>query len=190
MSNEFHQNPRYFKDLSMWAVRAPSKELAVMMHAAILASPDLRTTAKRLNPVLDVSPMDNPVIKPLEFTLVMSATQFETKEKGLLPPSVVMMGKDTYDVKDYVKAKFPTVAYVDLVFPGPDGPKSIIKTAWVLPIAAQTASTGTLADFLRTLGATVTEVDLDAEDGDSDEEDKQDGNALVDDEAEEEEKEE
>ena len=52
----------------------------------------------------------------------------------------------------------------------------------MLPIAAQTASTGTLADFLRTLGATVTEVDLDAEDGDSDEEDKQDGNALVDDE--------
>ena len=103
MSNEFHQNPRYFKDLSMWAVRAPSKELAVMMHAAILASPDLRTTAKRLNPELDVSPMDNPAIKPLEFTLVMSATQFETKEKGLLPPSVVMMGKNTY-VKAYVKA--------------------------------------------------------------------------------------
>ena len=96
------------------------------------------------------------------------------------------LGKNTYDVKDYVKAKFPTVDYVDLVFPGPEGPKSIIKTAWVLPIAAQTASTGTLADFLRTLGATVTEVDLDAEDGDSDEEDKQDGNALVDDEAEEE----
>merc|ERR1712086_728691 len=105
------------------------------MHAAILASPDLRTTAKRLNPVLDVSPMDNPAIKPLEFTLVMSATQFETKEKGLLPPSLVMMGKNTYDVKDYVKAKFPTVDYVDLVFPGPDGPKSITKTAWVLPIA-------------------------------------------------------
>ena len=77
-----------------------------------------------------------------------------------------------------------------LVFPGPEGLKSIIKTAWVLPIAAQTASTGTLADFLRTLGATVTEVDLDAEDGDSDEEDERDGNALVDDEAEEEEEEE
>ena len=129
----------------MWAVRAPSKELAVMMHAAILASPDLRTTAKRLNPELDVSPMDNPAIKPLEFTLVMSATQFETKEKGLLPPSLVMMGKNTYDVMDYVKNKFPNVDYVE-VFPGPDGPKSIIKTAWVLPIAAQTASTGTLAD--------------------------------------------
>ena len=140
-------------------------------------APDLRATAKRLNPELDVSPMDNPAVKPLEFTLARSATQFETK-------------KNTYDVKDYVKAKFPTVDYVDLVFPGPDGLKSIIKTAWVLPIAAQTASTGTLADFLRTLGATVTEVDLDAEDGDSDEEDKQDGNALVDDEAEEEEKEE
>ena len=56
----------------------------------------------------------------------------------------------------------------------------------MVPIASQTASTGTLADFLRTLGATVTEVDLDAEDGDSDEEDERDGNALVDDEAEEE----
>ena len=174
----------------MWAVRAPSKELAVMMHAAILASPDLRTTAKRLNPVLDVSPMDNPVIKPLEFTLARSATQFETKKKGLLPPSHVMMGKNTYDVKDYVKTHFDNVEYSDLLFPGPHGPKSITKTAWVVPIASQTASTGTLADFLRTLGATVTEVDLDAEDGDSDEEDKQDGNALVDDEAEEEEKEE
>ena len=150
------------------------------MHAAVLAAPALRETAKRLNPELDVSPMDNPAVKPLEFTLVMSATQFETKEKGLLPPSVVMMGK----------IRFPTVAYVDLVFSGPDGPKSIIKTAWVLPIAAQTASTGTLADFLRTLGATVTEVDLDAEDGDSDEEDERDGNALVDDEAEEEDEEE
>ena len=44
----------------MWAVRAPSKELAQKFHAAILACPDLRATAKRLNPELDVSPMDNP----------------------------------------------------------------------------------------------------------------------------------
>ena len=157
-------------------------------------APDLRATAKRLNPELDVSPMDNPAIKPLEFTLVMSATQFETKEKGLLPPSLVTVGKNTYDVKDYVKAKFPTVDYVDLVFPGPDGLKSIIKTAWVLPIHRRPNRLDwhprRVADyFLRTLGATVTEVDLDAEDGDSDEEDKQDGNALVDDEAEEEEEE-
>ena len=69
------------------------------------------------------------------------------------------MGKNTYDVKDYTsRTSSPTSDYVE-VFPGPDGPKSIIKTAWVLPIAAQTAWTGTL-DFLRTLGATVTEVDL------------------------------
>ena len=131
-----------------------------MMRLTPPSSPHLISAprAKRLNPELDVSPMDNPAIKPLEFTLVMSATQFETKEKGLLPPSLVMMGKNTYDVKDYVKNKFPNVDYVE-VFPGPDGPKSIIKTAWVLPIAAQTAWTGTL-DFLRTLGATVTEVDL------------------------------
>ena len=176
----------------MWAVRAPSKELAVMMRLTPPSSPHLIAAprAKRLNPELDVSPMDNPAIKPLEFTLVMSATQFETKEKGLLPPSHVMMGKNTYDVKDYVKTHFDNVEYADLLFPGPHGPKSITKTAWVVPIASQTASTGTLADFLRTLGAAVTEVDLDAEDGDSDEEDERDGNALVDDEAEEEEEEE
>mmetsp|Transcript_12280 Transcript_12280/g.36171 ORF Transcript_12280/g.36171 Transcript_12280/m.36171 type:complete len:203 (-) Transcript_12280:535-1143(-) len=95
------QNPRYFKDLGLWAVRAPSKQLAQKMHAAILAAPGLRETAKRLNPELDVSPMDNPAVKPLEFTLARSATQFETKKKGLLPPSHVMMGKNTYDVKDY-----------------------------------------------------------------------------------------
>ena len=35
--------------------------------------------------------MDNPAVKPLEFTLARSATQFETKKKGLLPPSHVMM---------------------------------------------------------------------------------------------------
>ena len=97
---------------------------------------------------------------------------------------------EAFDVKDYVKNQFPNVDYEDLLFPGPHGPKSITKTAWVVPIASQTASTGTLADFLRTLGAAVTEVDLDAEDGDSDEEDERDGNALVDDEAEEEEEEE
>ena len=116
------------------------------MHAAVLAAPGLRETAKRLNPELDVSPMDNPAVKPLEFTLARSATQFETKKQGLLPPSHVMMGKNTYDVKDYVKTHFDNVEYSDLLFPGPHGPKSITKTAWVVPIASQTASTGTLAD--------------------------------------------
>mmetsp|Transcript_9495 Transcript_9495/g.28257 ORF Transcript_9495/g.28257 Transcript_9495/m.28257 type:complete len:118 (+) Transcript_9495:567-920(+) len=92
--------------------------------------------------------MDNPAVKPLEFTLARSSTQFETKKKGLLPPSHVMMGKNTYDVKDYVKTHFDNVEYSDLLFPGPHGPKSITKTAWVVPIASQTASTGTLADGL------------------------------------------
>mmetsp|Transcript_9234 Transcript_9234/g.27186 ORF Transcript_9234/g.27186 Transcript_9234/m.27186 type:complete len:110 (+) Transcript_9234:582-911(+) len=84
--------------------------------------------------------MDNPAVKPLEFTLARSSTQFETKKKGLLPPSHVMMG--------HVKTHFDNVEYSDLLFPGPHGPKSITKTAWVVPIASQTASTGTLADGL------------------------------------------
>ena len=103
------------------------------------------------------------------------------------------MGKNTYDLKDYVKAKFPTVDYVDLVFPGPapGGPEEHHQDS----LGASHRRPNRLDWHPRrlpphTLGATVTEVDLDAEDGDSDEEDKQDGNALFDDEAEEEEKEE
>ena len=53
---------------------------------------------------------------------------------------------EAFDVKDYVKTHFDNVEYSDLLFPGPHGPKSITKTAWVVPIASQTASTGTLAD--------------------------------------------
>jgi len=190
MSNKFYQNPRYFKDLGMWAVRAPSKELAVMMHAAILASPDLRTTAKRLNPELDVSPMDNPAIKPLEFTLVMSATQFETKEKGLFPPSLVRWAR-TRTTSRTSQEQVPQRRLRGPRLPRPGGPEEHHQDS----LGGSHRRPNRLDWHPRrlpphTLGATVTEVDLDAEDGDSDEEDKQDGNALVDDEAEEEEMEE
>ena len=72
--------PRWIGAFGMHVAECATDKLAELTHAAILASPDLRTTAKRLNPELDVSPMDNPAVKPLEFTLARSATQFETKK--------------------------------------------------------------------------------------------------------------
>jgi len=55
--------------------------------------------------------------------------------------------------------------------------------AWVLPCSAQTRETGTLAKYLKSLGVQITEVDLDVE-SDEDEEDEA-GHPLVDDEAQE-----
>jgi len=57
------------------------------------------------------------------------------------------------------------------------------NSAWVLPCSAQTRETGTLAKYLKSLGVQITEVDLDVE-SDEDEEDEA-GHPLVDDEAEE-----
>ena len=54
----------------------------------------------------------------------------------------------------------------------------------MLPVAAQTEDTGTLADFLGSLGVNIEEVDLDA-DEDEDDDAERDGNGLIDDEAEE-----
>ena len=54
----------------------------------------------------------------------------------------------------------------------------VVKAAWVLPTSGQTDATGTLADFARSLGINVTEVDLDEDedesDGDDDAEDRED----------------
>ena len=72
--------------------------------------------------------------------------------------------------------KFPEIRYLDLIFNGGNDKKA----AWVLPVSAQTEATGTLADYLVSLGAIVHEVDLD-EDDDA----ERDEGALVDDEAEE-----
>jgi hypothetical protein len=57
-----------------------------------------------------------------------------------------------------------------------------IRSAWVLPCSAQTKETGTLAKYLKSLGVQITEVDLDIE---SDEEEDEAGHPLVDDEAQE-----
>ena len=81
-----------------------------------------------------------------------------------------------------VKERFPTIRYIDLIFNG----GKVTKAAWVLPEEDQTAETGTLADFLESLGTTVQEIDLDAGD-DEDDDAERDGDGFVDDEAEEEE---
>ena len=47
--------------------------------------------------------------------------------------------------------------YKDLVL------QTVKKSAWVLPVDAETNETGTLADLLVSLGIDVVEVDLDAE---------------------------
>ena len=85
-----------------------------------------------------------------------------------------------YDFKEFLKERFPEIKYTDLIFNG----GTIKKAAWVLPITGQTAATGTLADFLISLGVDVTEVDLDEEEDESDDEER-DEDGLIDDEAEE-----
>lgn len=83
-----------------------------------------------------------------------------------------------YPFKEFLKDRFPGLKYMDLVFN--DG--AVTKSAWVLPVDAQTEETGTLANFLGSLGVDVTEVDLD-EDDDEDDDAEQDDTALVDAEA-------
>ena len=67
-----------------------------------------------------------------------------------------VVGKHTYSFKDDMKAQFESIRYLDLMFNG----GTVTKSAWILPVEAQTESTGTLAALLRKLGAKVTEVDL------------------------------
>ena len=61
------------------------------------------------------------------------------------------------DYLDCMRSRFPDLQYVDLVC------GDVVKSAWVLPLVAQTAQTGTLAAFMWSLGLGVEEVDLDAE---------------------------
>merc|ERR1712167_357681 len=56
-----------------------------------------------------------------------------------------------------LRAYFPRLAEVDLVV------SESTKRVWVLPLECQTAETGTLAQFLLSLGQEVVELDLDAE---------------------------
>ena len=163
-------------------MHAASAEIALNIHNAIRKSTTAPITAKEVNVVLDVSKFDR-LEKP-EFTLATSELQFETQKNGLLPWSILVAGK-FYPFKEFGKAKFPEIRYLDLIFNGGNDKKA----AWVLPVSAQTEATGTLADHLVSLGARchrpiVHEVDLDADDDEDDDAERDEG-ALVDDEAEE-----
>ena len=59
----------------------------------------------------------------------------------------------------------------------------ITQTAWVLPADAQDESTGTLAKYLKKLGVTVEEYNLDSSDEDGS--DDENASGFIDDEAEE-----
>lgn len=84
------------------------------------------------------------------------------------------MGKHTYEIKEDMKAKFGAIAYTDLVFNG----GTVTKSAWVLPVDSQTEETGTLADFLRSLGCEVDEVELDEDEDEDDEAEENDENFI------------
>jgi len=160
----------------------PTKEIALKIHDAIKAERGMATTARQMNRVLDTTPFAEPVIAKNipAFTLATSELQFETKKDGVLPRSIMVVGKHTYAFKEFMKEQFPEIRYTDLIFNG----GTLTKAAWVLPASAETEENGTLADFLSSLGATVTEVDLDGED-DEDDDDERDGEDLIDGEAEE-----
>ena len=90
-------------------------------------------------------------------TLAISSA-FETPA-GALPPSIFIAAKSValQDYLERIRARFPHLQYVDLVC------GDVVKSAWVLPLAAQTAQAGTLAAFMSSLGLSVEEADLDAE---------------------------
>ena len=152
---------------------------ALKLFHGIKASDKLKVTARRMNKELDVSPFDNPAVYKYAFTLAYSETQFETRADGVLPRSIMLIGK-TYDWKDYLKEQFPTIRYLDLIFNG----GKVTKAAWVLAEEDQTEETGTLADFLEGNGATVTEVDLDGDEDEDDDAERNDDD-FIDNEAEE-----
>jgi len=171
--------PQWFKDWSMWGVRCTTAAFALKLFNAIKASDQMKVTARRMNKELDLSPFEDPAVNKYEFTLAYSETQFETRADGVLPRSIMLIGK-TYDWKDHLKEQFPTIRYSDLIFNG----GKVTKAAWVLAEEDQTAETGTMADFLESNGATVTEVDLD-DDEDEDDDAERDEDGFLDDEAEE-----
>eukprot|EP00964_Phaeocystis_antarctica_P114424 scaffold78386_cov63-Phaeocystis_antarctica.AAC.2 len=171
------EKARFISDWGKWAIYTVTAKIALSIHKAIRASTAAPITAKEVNVVLDVSKFDR--LETPEFTLATSQLQFETQKDGVLPRSILVAGK-FYPFKEFAKAKFPEIRYLDLVFNG----GADKKAAWVLPVSAQTEATGTLAAYLVGLGAIVHEVDLDAEEDEDDDAERDDG-ALVDEEAEE-----
>ncbi len=74
----------------------------------------------------------------------------------MLPRSILFTPTvgSVYPFKELLKDRFPGLKYMDLVFN--DG--EVTKSGWVLPMDSQTEETGTLANFLGSLGVDVTEV--------------------------------
>ena len=157
IEEKLHKKPRWFADWGAWAVPCPTRELALMMHKHVCESPALKSTQATLDSTLDVTPYDDPAVSVVKFTLA-SGGHFET-ERGVLPPSILIAG-NAYDFKEFLKAKFKEIRYTDVVI----GANK--KAAWVLPLDAQTAASGTLLDFCTSLGVTCDEVDLDDESDD------------------------
>merc|ERR1719231_1559618 len=158
------EEAKWFSAWSKMAVRCPTGPLATKMHNAVMNA-------------LDLPPYEHEKIAKPSVTLATSELQFETRRDGLLPPSIMVVG-NVYAFKEFMKERFPEgLRYLDLIFKG----GTDVKTAWVLEVSAQTERTGTLADFLRSLGIKVTEVDLDEDEDDDD--DEPDDEGLIDDEA-------
>jgi len=175
-----HNDPRWIPDFLKFCANCPTAAIALKLHNAVLTDASMAETASEVNKHLDVKPYDDPAIETPAFTLATSETQFETARDGVLPRSIMVMGPRTYEFKEFMKAHFPEIRYLDLVFNN----GTVKKAAWVLPAAAETERTGTLADFLRGLGAVVTEVDLDEGD-DEDDDAEPDNDGFIDGEAEE-----
>ncbi|KOO35944.1 hypothetical protein Ctob_016484, partial [Chrysochromulina tobinii] len=97
------ERPNFFEEQKEWAVKVPTKEVALRLFESIKTSPKMRKTSSQLNLELDVSPFDK--VKRPHFTLATSATQFETRNDGILPRSIMIVG-NAFDFKEFLKAKF------------------------------------------------------------------------------------
>ena len=70
---------------------------------------------------------------------------------------------DIDELADRVRTRFPQLSYIEVVLGGQT------KCAWALPLDAQSAETGTLAECLSRLGVTVEQLRLnDMDHGESD----------------------
>merc|ERR1712224_52223 len=150
-----------------WVVHCPTWQLAGLLHRSVKADASMATNVKHLSETVDVWRYED--FPPPSVTLCTSEYMFETKADGVLPKSVMIMGA-VYDFKELIKSHFRDIKYAPLIFNG----GTLRRSAWVLPVSGQTFETGTLADFLITLGFVVEEVDLDIGDGSDDSDDSSD----------------
>ena len=106
----------------MFGVRCPTAPLATKLFDAIKQSEKLKVTARRMNMDLDTTPYEHKAVTRYEFVLATSETQFETRADGVLPRSVMIIGKGTYDFKDWqaaIKKQFSGRAKGKVVVRGP-----------------------------------------------------------------------